>query len=522
MISLMRVMAYLAVVAVLAASASAETGSSSAAGVSGRLDDAKRLVGEGKCTEGIPVLEEVAACDPESAPQALKMMGDCYKAQQNWSKAIEAFETLLARYPDSVAPDREVKTWIMDCQLANGDLEKCLSLRKELLSQYQDDAWKLYYLVGRRHFWSHAYSKAVPELKKALELGATSKNDPEIIEANKRLVQSYILEKQWERAEQLGNKLLGDYPDNAYQWHLEIGKCYQGRGEYEKAVESLETAAKLSPKHFEDTKRMYKALLNCYDMTRRHEQAIALARKLVEDYPEEPGWKWELGFFYFGKQEYEKAAPLFQKVVESSKAQWEIRSSQIFLGQCLFKLGRGSEALEAVESYYKARPELWDDRLLVKGAVLFYGPEDYAGCIEKVQELIARSAKGEKSALVPTARELLYKSLEKTGEFTGAASTIETLAAENKDLAWLAQAARDYYKAKNYKEAKRVCKEVINGSNIPRELMAQCMHYLALCYWETGLKEAAKRLMLKVSEQYPNTEGGVRARGWLYLWSEHK
>jgi tetratricopeptide (TPR) repeat protein len=523
MVSFMSVMVCLLAMAVFTASGAAETGSSSLDAVgSTRLEDAKRLVGEGKCSEAIPLLEEMAASDAASAPQALKMMGDCYKAQQNWANAIEAFEKLLAAYPNSAAPDREVKAWIMDCYLAKGDLEKCLFLRKQLLGEYRTDAWKLYYIVGRRRFWNHEYSKAIPELKQAVELGADSKSDPDFIEANRCLVRCYLVEKEWDKAEQLANELLEAYPDRAYEWHLELGKYHQGREEYDKAIECLELAAKTCPKSYYNAKEIFTVLLECYDTIGRSDQAIFLSQKLIEDYPDEPFWKWKLGFFYVCKGEYAKAVSLFQKVIESSKTQWEIRSSQIFLGQCLFKLGRGKEALEGIESYYKARPELWDEHLLVKAAVLFYGPADYAGCIEKVEELIARSDQGQTSSLVPTARELLYKSLEKTGDFGGAASTLETLATESKDLAWLGQAARDYYKAKNYKEARRVCKEVMNGSNVPHELTAQCMRYLALCYWETGLKEAGKRLMLKVSEQYPNTEAGMQARGSLYLWSRGK
>ena len=152
--------------------------------------------------------------------------------------------------------------------------------------------------------------------------------------------------------------------------------------------------------------------------------------------------------------------------------------------------------------------------------MLFYGPEDYAACIEAVEELIARSAQGETSSLVPTGRELLYRSLEKTGDLARAASTLEAMAADTKEVAWLVRAGEDYYNAKNYKEAKRVYKAVVDRAGVPDEIRARCMHGLAFCYWDTGLKEAAKRLMSQVSERYPNTEGGMKARGSLYLWSQ--
>ena len=516
--SFRRVTAYLAVVVALAVSAAAQTAPLPAAS-SGGLDEAKSLVDSGKYTEAIAVLEGIASSDQASAPQALQMMAGCYKILQTWSKAIKCFEKLLADHPNSVAPDREVTSWIMDCCLANNEPDKALALRKELLSQYQSDAWRLYYIVGRRRFWSHEYSRAVPELEQAVRLCVASKNDPEIIDANKRLLQCYILEKQWSRAERIAQKLAKDYPDQAYQWHCEMGKCYQGQGEYDKAIACLELAAELSPSHFEDSKRMFKALLDCYDETGRLDKAIPLAEKLVGDYPEESAWQWRLGWYYLIREQYAKAAPLFERVIKLSKEQWEIRKSQIYLGQCLFNLGKGDEALDRIETYFKNRPELWDDHLLVKAGVLFYGPKDDEGCVAAVKELLAQVADGKKSSLVPTARELMYRALKRMGKQVEAASVLEAMGADSKDPIWLSRAGQDYYKAGKYTEAKRVYKAVTERAGVPDGVRADCMYGLALCYWDTGLRNAARRLMQKVSEEYPKTEGGMKARGSLYFWS---
>ena len=484
------------------------------------LDEAKALISQGKQKDAIPILDKIAASDPTSAPQALQMTGECYKKLQKWSKAIECFDKLLAGYPNSIAADREVKAWIMDCHLANGDFEKCLALRNELFNEYQTDAWKLYYVVGRRHVWRHDYSKAIPELKKAVELGVISKNSPEMIDAHRRLLHCYVERKQWSNAEELAQKLVKDYPSRAYEWHFEMGRCYQGRQEYEKAIEYLEQAAKLVPKNAWNAKDIFKALLDCYDHTGTLDKGVPLAEKLVEKYPRESSWQWRLGWYYLTRKDYQKAAPLFERVMKSSDRRWEIRKSQIYLGQCMFNLGKGDQALKMIESYFKDKPDLWDEHLLVKGGVLFYGPKDDAGCVATLKELLAQVAAGKKSALVPTTRELMYKAFNRMGDLNEAASVLETRARDAGSLEWLCQAGDDYYKARDYVEAKRVYKEVMHQADLPQQLRASSMYGLALCYWETGLKDAARRLMQEVSDRYPSTDSGKNARGSLYLWSQ--
>lgn len=521
-VSFRRVTAYLAVVAALAVSAAAQTAPPPAAS-SGGLDEAKRLIGDGKRTEAIAVLEGIASSDQAAAPQALQMMAGCYKILQTWSKAIECFEKLLADHPNSVAPDREVRIWIMDCYLANNEAEKALALRKELLSQYQSDAWKLYYIVGRRYVWQHKHTQAIPELQKVRELALISKYAPDVIDANKKLLHCYLEQKRWHSADELGQRLIKEYPDRAYEWQYEVGRCYYGQRKYDQAIEYLEPAAKLAPRNTVSAKDIFKVLLDSYDKIDRLDRSIPLAEKLVADYPADSAWQWRLAWYYLQRKEYGKAAPLFEKVTKTSRAQWEIRKSLIYYGQCLFKLGKGDQALEMVETYFKDKPDLWDERLLVKGGVLFYGPEDDAGCVAVLKDLVDQDAAGKKSTdeeLVCTARELMYRALERSRNLTEAGKVLEDMAAETKDMVWLARAGEDYYGAKNYKEAIRVYTAVSDRPGVPDDIRARCMYGLALCYWDTGQKYTARRLAAKTADEYPKTEAAMMARGSLLSWSD--
>lgn len=485
------------------------------------LDTAKALVSQGKQIEAIPILEKIVASDPASAPKALLMMSDCYDELGKWSEAMECVQKLQTAYPDSV-PSREIKLRLMDHYLANGVMDKYRSLRQELTSEFQRDGWRLCYTVGKRRVLRQEYAEAIPELKKAVEVGEGFKN-PDVADANYWLLHCYVVQKQWADAEKFGPALIARYPDLAYKLEMEMGQCYQGQGEYDQAIGHLETAAKLAPKgDYYNFRSIHRSLLDCYEKTSALDKAISLGEKLLQDYPGESAWQWRLGWYYLTRKDYGKAAPLFQRAIESSDRQWEIRKSQIYLGQCMFNLGKGDQALEMVETYFKDKPELWDEHLLVKGGVLFYGAKDYEGCIDAEKELLAQAAAGKQSVLVPTARELIFKSLEVMGKLGDAAAVLEDLASESKDPIWLCAAGDDYFKVCNYKEAKRVYKEAIDRTNTPDSIRAKCMYGLALCYWETGLKDAARRLMQETADKYPTTQGGMKARAMLYLWSQPK
>ena len=146
----MRIAVVVSLLFILMASAFAETVSPPSP-----LDTAKALISQGKQKDAIPILEKIVASDPDSAPHALDMMVGCYDALEEWGKAIGCLEELLTLHPNSVSPDGEIKRRMMDYYLADGKFEEYQSLRRELAGEFQSDAWKLYYTVGRRRVLRH-------------------------------------------------------------------------------------------------------------------------------------------------------------------------------------------------------------------------------------------------------------------------------------------------------------------------------------------------------------------------------
>ncbi len=515
--SLGKIIVCLAVMAVLAVSSSAQVVTPPTQ--PSPIENAKALMTKSKFAEALPILEGITSSDKTSAPQALVMTGECYKALKKWSKAIEAFQKLMADYPNAAAPDKEVKLWIMDCLLANKEPDKALAMQKELIPQFGPESWRVYLVLGRRYTWNHDPTRAIVELEKAAALGVAAKDSPDMIDLNRRLLHCYVGTKQAEKAETLAQKLNKDYPKISYEWNYELGRLYLGQQEYEKAIECLESASKTVPKTLPVSKNISKTLLDCYDEIGNLDSATELAEGLIAEEPGKSSWQWRLGTYYMSKQQYAKAEPLFAEVIKTSKADWEIRKGLISRGQCLYNLGRGPDALKMVEDYFRDKPEKWDDHLLIKAGVLYYGPRDYAGCVASLTELMTQVDAGKKSALVSASSELLYKALVRNGDQSQAGVEAEKMWTSTKDSDWLLNAGQAYYKAGKYAEAKRVYKGISDDSGMPDGMRAFGLHGLALCYWQTGLKESARRLAERVKTEYSGTLAATAAINSLNEWS---
>ncbi len=509
----MRIMLVVWMLFILTASVFAETVSSPSS-----LDTAKILMSQEKFADAIAFLEKITS-DPGDARNALLMMSECYDELGKWDEALVCIEKAQAMSSDSVAT-RGVKLRLMDHYLAQGLVDKYQSFRSKLRDEFQSDAWRLYYIVGKRRVRRHEYSGAIPELKQAVSLGEGFK-DPDVADANYRLLHCYVVEKQWKNAEEFGPMLIQKCPSISYKLQMEIGQCYQGQQEYEEAIKQLEAAAKLAPREdYYNCASIYRSLLDTYEDAGKLDEAISLAVKLNQEYPKESAWQWRLGWYYLQGKQYEKAAPLFKKVIGSSAKRWEIRKGQIFLGECMFNMGQGKEALDVIEAYFKDKPEMWDEHLLVKGAVLFHGPKDYDGCITAQKQILDQVAAGRKSDLVPTAIELIYESYGMMGKLERGAPMMEDQARKSNDPTLLCRVADDYFGAGNYKEARRLFREVMGHDNLLDAVRADSMYGLARCYWEMSLRSAARRLMQRISEELPDTERAGQARAMLSLWAE--
>ena len=108
------------------------------------LQRGEALYEAGNYDAAIQVLSGVIS-DPDVAPEAYRIMGLCYREKEDYPKAIECFETLLANYPNSVSAGKEVKHALAECYLLGEVWDKLMSLSKSLSNEYPEDGalWQL-------------------------------------------------------------------------------------------------------------------------------------------------------------------------------------------------------------------------------------------------------------------------------------------------------------------------------------------------------------------------------------------
>lgn len=494
------------------------------AGPSDDLARGKELIRAGNRDGALAVLGSIT--DPDFTPQALLMMAECHRVRLDWPKAIECYTKLLACKPNPAASAEDVKTQLMDCYFAANNTDKGLSLEKELLGAYPGDAWKLHYVVGRRYLWQHNYAQAVPELSKALELGAAFKDNADFSDAKSQLVNAYVAMTQWDNALPLVTELVRDCPARMPEWCLALGKCYQAKGRPQDAIEQFKKALDLTkaPKGDAGVRMIGKALLESYVSTGDLDAATALIRRLQGDYPGDAAdWQLYLGRVYLAQDEHEKAASCFREVVRLSTTRWEIRSAQIYLGECLYKLGKGSEAMTGIKAYYAGHPDLRPEELLVEGAVLYHGAGDYDGAASMMQQFITEYADGPDSygkGLVDTAREIAIESLEKAKRWVDAAAFLEGMASTRQDDGVLrCRIGDDYYMGTDFTQAIKAYRRAMDCPGLSPERRATAMYRMAMCYKGIGFQGSALRIAQKVVDLYPNTNAAKDARGSLYVWS---
>ena len=295
------------------------------------------------------------------------------------------------------------------------------------------------------------------------------------------------------------------------------------------------------------------------------EKMLAEAKLLEKEWPERAGeWLMNQGWALLDMERCEEAVPIFREAISRyPDNRWVVRGCMVSLAECLYRLDKADEAAADLKAYYDKHPDLRSEYLFVSGQIQRYGPHDNGESIAILNKLIADYPS---DSLAGEAKKFLVPGLESAGRWGEASKILE--AQLNGMPSWrewdrvpivqeLADAhfgmkeygkAVDLYKeviASGYsakgaqltamyrlgkcqqemghvKEARNTYRNLLNQDRLSDDLRAKTMVDLGLCYWDTGLKDAARRLMQEVSDKYPNTEEAMNARGHLYVWVDPK
>ena len=512
-------------------------------------------------------------------PQSLQMLGNCYKATKEWYKAIDCFEKLVAAPPPNVSA-KDINAWIMDCHLANNNPSGAYNLLDKLIKEYPDSAPQFHYILGRRYMWNHQYAEAVSELRQAIEMRKGDPNAwdaakdyilccltamdfdsalaflptlakeypdkiPDVVgsqlyrwkfkipkaleilqgvidetggstnnELKMGLADCYVAVQNCEKARSILQSMPESYQDSSARWHTSMGKSYWSEYKQDEAVKELKRAIEIS-----NDNNLKRLLMDWYRGKGDWANMLTQTQVLLKDWPENTSeWLLNEGWAYLDLGEYDKAIPIFKGLITRYPDQrWVVRGAIVSLSECLYKSGKKEEALSTVSDYYKDKPALQSEFLLMYAQALFHGPKDYVQSESYLRKLMAQYV-GDPMAY--QGKQFLVKVLEVSGKYGEAADIRKgTASAMPVWSPWakvdlLTRAASDYYEAGKYKEASEVYEELINmdKSVLSRNARAECMYQLAQCQLKRGLSRLAESYLGRIISDYPDTPTAETAK----------
>ncbi|MEW6264167.1 MAG: tetratricopeptide repeat protein [Thermodesulfobacteriota bacterium] len=292
---------------------------------------------------------------------ALFRMGQAHFKQENWPAALEAFKTLLTKYPKSSLA-AEARQYINKALVAlTGDLY-ALKKYNELTALYNENKK----LISEDN---------LPEVRHFLALTNAAQNLPSEAAA------------LWE-----SNK---DYAEHGDERLFGLAQAYIQLGRYEEAIRTLAEFRKQFPNHklanqaLVDQARAELALGREDQALVHLEAAMAVDSSLAKDGQAQQ----LLSQLYLKRKDWDKALPALEKALAAYKGQ-PGREQDVFwlyarMGQVLIQQGRVEEALTAYDSAIRLSPQnpFPETLYLIANAYKQHGlPDKHKNVIETLKQ----------------------------------------------------------------------------------------------------------------------------------------
>lgn len=194
----------------------------------------QNLIGAGNTTEGLRVLERVAA-ETDRFPEVYAVLGNQYYAAGAFERARPAFTRFLQLEPDSTAARAKLGNTLFKLRQYAKALEEFEAVRL----QWPDNALVLVN-IGNCHYQLGEYSKSVALLKEALE------RDPKRQSVLFNLAQSYFQLKDYAAAVGYYRQFL-EYKPKSFNGRYFAGSALMELGRDDEALVELEAAHTLRP-----------------------------------------------------------------------------------------------------------------------------------------------------------------------------------------------------------------------------------------------------------------------------------
>lgn len=258
------------------------------------------------------------------------------------------FATLLFVFPFYLSAQTTANEWYdKGLKLKDAEeYEEALAAFKNAISKKADYS-EAYYQAGFCCNILENYEEAVDYLKKY----APSSNESKRNKYNELGYAYYSLQNSKEGIEEY-NKTLALFPNDGAAIRGIGNIYYEIEEDYEKAIGYFEKAIKVDE---ENSKPVYYKLGWLYNDTERFDDAIKILLKGIEYDSEDSGYREELGYSYYMKEEYEFAITQLNKAISIDE---ESKLGYYYKGLCYVATNKKGEAMSM---YYKLKELEYDE-----------------------------------------------------------------------------------------------------------------------------------------------------------------
>jgi len=270
--------------------------------------------------------------------------------QNKYDQAIQAFDRGLAIDPGRMDFfGAKIKTLVV-----MGKADKAIAGCKERLGDSPDDAF-LHNLLGEVYLVQKVYGKAIEAFKRAIDLAPSS------MKPYTNLARTYSAQGKTDEAIKQIEDRFKESPEAIHLAFL-LGLLYEIKNERQKAIASYRQVVEEKPGFILAVNNLAFLIAEEGGTGKEMDEALELALKATNRFPDEPHIVDTLGWVYYRRGEYEKAYGQFQKLLEKGV------DNPIFnyhLGMVLYKQGRKAQAKDRLQKALE-KPSAYVDEKAVE------------------------------------------------------------------------------------------------------------------------------------------------------------
>ncbi len=362
------------------------------------------------------------------------------KGEEKYDQAIDQFQRLIKEYPEFSRSYRslaETYIWI-------DDLESGRSFFASIIEENPDNAYA-YYGLARLNFQNAEYDSALKNLRLCI------KREPQFVDAYGPyggFTQVYQTKGDLDGAIPFFNTLLDSFPENPCIYYA-LGRTYQKKFDWDKAIENLQKAVELDS----NFALAFHSFISIHRANSRYGEALKSSRRLLEISENQNDWPMQAfallqvgsGYYFYGDyltalQYNNQAYQLAKKIGEKSREGIALQNIAIMYAM----LGYQQKALDFFELslrlVQKTGARLTEVRILHNIGHVYKEKNEYSKAIQYYQWSL------------DLARERVYK-YDESQVLCGIAETFEL--------------QKEYSKASNnFKKALRIAEEIDDPAQI--------------------------------------------------------